>query len=105
MNNSGMRLEANEQPLNSENKFNQVSRSRWQVKGINHARGYAKLVHISTGEKRYVALLNFSGYRSRFSWNLFLKAESAIERRCEIQKRLARLKAMAILSSGESNGQ
>lgn len=103
MNDSGMRLKASEQPKNKENNSNKVSSSRWQIKGINYSLGYAKLVHISTGEKRYVALLNFHGYHARFSCNLFLKADSAIERRCEIQKRLASFKAAAIVTGGDAN--
>jgi len=70
----------------------QVRRGRWIIKGINYSRGYAKLVHIATGEKRYMALLNHPGYRDRFSYALFEKAESAMERRKQVFERLEKLK-------------
>lgn len=70
-----------------------VSRKRWFLKGVNHSRGYAKLEHISTGEKRYAALYDFKGYRTRLSYCLFMKASSAVARRKKVFERLMRIKA------------
>lgn len=78
--------------LNSSTKV-RVRKGRWIVKGTNYSRGYAKLVHIVTGEKRYVAILNHPSYRSRYSWGLFETAESAVERRKKVFERLERMKA------------
>ena len=95
MNADQMNIKQEKEDLNSTTNA-RVGKGRWIVKGINYARGYAKLSHLATGEKRYVAILDFPGYKARFSWGLFLKAESAIARRKEVYRRLERLKTAAI---------
>lgn len=73
-------------------------REGWSIRGINHARGYAKLVNISTGEKVYAALLDFPGYRTRLSQRLFSRAESAADRRWRIRERLIRIRLWITLN-------
>ena len=86
-----------------------IGTGRWTIRGINYARGYAKLVNLSTGEKRYVALLNFPGYRSRFSFRLFRRSSSAVERRNRIARRLYGYKGPPLgiedLVKGEGDGK
>lgn len=86
-----------------------IGKGRWMIKGINYARGYAKLVNISTGDKRYVALLNFPGFRSRFSYRLFRRSSSAIERRDRIERRLGGFKGSPLdiehLVKGDGDGK
>lgn len=96
-------MDIKQQKTKVNDQYPQIHRGRWIVKGINYSRGYAKLIHLATKEKRYVAILNFPGYRSRFSWGLFLKADSAIARRNEVYRRLERLKTASIKAMADKN--
>ena len=77
-----------------DNQQSPVRRGRWIIKGINYSRGYGKLVHLVTGEKRYVALLNHPSYRDRFSFSLFERAESAVDHRKKVFEQVDRLRSV-----------